>query len=284
MGRTIRLLINRKWEDIPLSEIIYISIYDKLSYFHLKTREPFNLFITLSELEQLLPEDRFIRVSRNCIVAFDSIYSINASYLQLLNGETLLYSKRREKHLLESYKNYLEQKFSPSHTPNNDVLVQKMCDRYQIFNTIPLAFAIIELIEDKKSHSMDLVYRYANDSFALLQGFPLEQIVGNSFFNLFSNASTKWIELYADVAFNGIFREVTDYSQELHKFLRLQCFQPMYGFCACIITDISNDSKQKISYQLSKRDPEKLQRFFRQIDHLSESQLSALITFINNMT
>ncbi|MGI6070130.1 MAG: LytR/AlgR family response regulator transcription factor [Blautia sp.] len=283
MSQTIRLLINRKWEEIPLSEIIYISIFDKLSYFHLKTKEHFNLFITLSELEQLLPEERFIRVSRNCIVAFDSIYSINANHIQLLNGETLPYSKRREKHLLESYKQYLGQKLSPSHLPNNDVQIRKMCREYQIFNTIPLAFTIIELVEDKKGNSMDFIFRYANDPFALLQGFPLEQIIGNSFFSLFSNANTKWIELFADVAFNNNFREITDYSPELHKFLRLQCFQPMYGFCACIVTDVSTDSKQRASYQLSKKDPQKLQRFFQQLEHLTDSQLNALITFINNM-
>lgn len=117
----IRLLINRKWETLPTKDILYITIADKLSFFYLNNDTTLNLFITLSELEQQLPKKSFVRISRSCIINFQAVCAIHDSHIKLQNGKSLSYSKRREKTIMEKYRDYQKSKASPAAYGANDV-------------------------------------------------------------------------------------------------------------------------------------------------------------------
>lgn len=106
MRAFIKLLINRRWEEIPADELRYAAISDKLCFFHLEDGSTLSLFITLSELETRLPETGFVRISRNCIVNYHAVQAIKGGHVLLRSGESLPYSKRRERELLEGWKEH----------------------------------------------------------------------------------------------------------------------------------------------------------------------------------
>ena len=62
-----------------------------------------------------------------------------------------------------------------------------------------------------------------------------------SFFLLsISECRQKWLVAYTDVAVNGNSRYIRDYSPEINKEIFVRCFQPLEGFCACLLTPVDD--------------------------------------------
>lgn len=85
---------------------------------------------------------------------------------------------------------------------------------------------------------MDFVFRYCNRAMEPVEGLTVEQMVDRSFYEVFPKGDRKWIVPYADVAMNGTTRILNDYSSEVQKNLRISCFQPEPGYCACMIVAV----------------------------------------------
>lgn len=282
MKETIKLLINRKWETIFTNDILYITISDKLSFLHLKDNITLNLFITLSELEQELPSSEFVRVSRNCIVNYHSITSIHDSHISLSNSESLPYSKRREKSILDGYQKYLQQKFSLN-TPDNIRQTIDFSEQYKGFDNIPFAFAVIEMVRNHDGECIDFIFRYANEALADLEGVPLKKLMGNSFLSIFKNVQKKWLSIYQEVAYEGKQLEIIDFRAEINKTLRILCFRPIQGYCACLMTDVTGKPDDETSRFICPRkftDTDTCQRFLPLLNGLSPQQLDTLERFL----
>jgi hypothetical protein len=100
---------------------------------------------------------------------------------------------------------------------------------------VPLAFCVIELVFDEKGHGVDFVFRYCNEMMADVEGIPISEMINRSFYEVFENGDKKWLVTYADVALNGNKHTLTDYSPEIDKHLTIYCYQPIPGYCACIL-------------------------------------------------
>ncbi|MDO4273928.1 MAG: LytTR family transcriptional regulator DNA-binding domain-containing protein [Eubacteriales bacterium] len=286
MKETIKLLINRKWETIPTKNILYITISDKLSFLHLRDNITLNLFITLSELEQELPRSEFVRVSRNCIVNYHSITSVHDSHISLCNGESLPYSKRREKSILDGYQKFLQQKYFLN-VPDTIRQPIDFAEQYKGFDSIPFAFAVIEMVTDHNGECVDFIFRYANEAMAHLEDVPLEKLTGHSFLSIFKNIQKKWLAVYQEVAFEGKHLEIVDFRAEINKTLRVLCFQPFHGFCACLITDVTGKPDDKNSSFICPRkftDTDTCQRFLPLLNGLSSQQLDTLEQFLASIS
>lgn len=111
-------------------------------------------------------------------------------------------------------------------------------NQYSLFDNMPLAFCIIELVFDKNGEGLDFIFRYCNEEMANLEGRPVEEMVDNSFYKIFKNGDKKWLIIYADVALNGTKRIIESYSPEIDSQLRIYCFQPKPNFCACALVKL----------------------------------------------
>ena len=100
----------------------------------------------------------------------------------------------------------------------------------------PIAVSVIELIFSDSGRGIDFIFRYCNQEMFKLEGVSIEDMLNHSLYEVFPNADKKWIVPYADVAINGTNRLVRKYSPVYHREITIQCFQPMPGFCACILT------------------------------------------------
>ena len=74
-----------------------------------------------------------------------------------------------------------------------------------------------------------------------LQSLSREQLLNESFYNIFRNGDRKWLVAYADVALNGGSRIFRDYSPEINKELMIYCYQPSEGYCACAFLEEPED-------------------------------------------
>lgn len=110
-----------------------------------------------------------------------------------------------------------------------------LLEKCSLLNDMPLAFCIIELVFNEDGHGVDFIFRYCNAEMATIEGVPVEEMLGRSFYEVFPNGDKKWLVSYADVALNGTKHILHDYSPEVDEYLTIHCYQPEPGYCVCVL-------------------------------------------------
>ena len=128
------------------------------------------------------------------------------------------------------------------------------CDAY--FRSMPLPFAILELLCDDAQEPVDFILRYGNQALADLEGRPIAALLNRKFFGeLFPAAETReWLPYYSASAFQERTHTFHLYSPELRRYLNI-CSYPWQaaGFCACILMDETElvESRIRLNYMAS---------------------------------
>lgn len=91
---------NYKAVKIPFSEIVYVESSQKYVKFHLANESVMSL-MSLSSLEEILPEDIFFRSQKSFIVNLNEIKEISGNQLLMSNGGKISVSKNSKPALLE---------------------------------------------------------------------------------------------------------------------------------------------------------------------------------------
>lgn len=94
---------------VDLDEIIHIEADSNYSIFHLKNTEKITVSKVLKDYEEILPEDRFVRIHKSSIVNLKYVKEYNNKnglMLSLSNGESIVVSRRRASDFFEKMKNY----------------------------------------------------------------------------------------------------------------------------------------------------------------------------------
>lgn len=258
----ITIYSRRKKIVIDSSTILYAIMLGKNIELHVVGGNVIETRMTLSELTSLLG-NQFIKVHRGCIVAAMAIHSITDT-INLNNGEALPYTIRKKKAIIENLQ-YIQKcmihDFYEEDVPQTKEEYRK---HYSSFDNLPFAFADIEMIFDQDKVAIDWIFRYGNAALARLEKLPLEQLIGNSFGNLFSNMDAKWLRCYERATLYGEKLEIIDYSPEIQTYLKVICFPTFKGHCGCILFNISEiefiqnscEAKKALQLYLGKLPPE----------------------------
>ena len=94
-------------KKIDVSEITYIEVQDHDLMFHL-TSESFAAKGTLSEVEAMLPADRFFRCSKCYLVNLEYVQEVQASDI-LVGSDLIQVSRARKKPLMDALNNYINE-------------------------------------------------------------------------------------------------------------------------------------------------------------------------------
>ena len=232
----ITIISDRKRIILNLESILYVIMVGKSAEIHVTGGVVYRTRMTLGELETRLGK-AFIKVHRGCIVSAMAIYDVT-DRINLCNGESLEYAKRKKNVIiqqLDSNKRSLISSFSKDGIP---VTPEEYRRHYSSFDSMPFAFADIEMVFDEKRHAVDWIFKYGNPALAKLEDVSIEKLVGSSFASLFENMDSKWLRLYERATLYGETLETIDYSPEIDKYLKVTCFPTFKGHCGCILFDI----------------------------------------------
>ena len=227
--------------------VAYIYRRGPKSIVHLIDGRESETYHPLKNLMDDLPENRFWSINKSVIVAIAQVEKIEKLTYTMKDGTTFLgrvrntgEHQRNARFLKQGERNGWtttdpRQGLSNLSMPSDEDGVTSMLKQFAIFDEMPIAFCIIELVFDKNGHGLDFVFRYCNKEMANLEGLPVEDMINRSFYEVFRNGDPKWLLTYGDVALNKVTRVITAFSPEVNKELSIYCFCPMENYCACAL-------------------------------------------------
>lgn len=232
----IRLTINRCETEIPVNSILYASVTDKLCTIHFTSRQQVSLFLTIGSLHSMLPPDQFVQISRSILVSLRHIQRIENPYVILFDQTRLRYSHSRKDRIYYIFRQYVKKHHSTDLcTPD----VRIFLNQFQCLDHCPLPFFILEVTSDDADSPSNFIIRYANDAVADLIGLPHQMILNYPMHLVLKNNIADLLSLIISVALHGnTINEYLDiYSR--HRYAHIFCYQPYPGYCACILTPMT---------------------------------------------
>ena len=236
-ARTITVISNKQEITLDINQILYVQMQGNSAFIHISRELVYQTRMTLTELEGKLGGN-FIKVKRGCLVSAMAIHNVTDK-INLCNGESLDYVVRNKKEILaklHAKQQDMIRSFSEEGIPATE---DQYRAHYRLFDTLPFAFADIEMVFDSQCRAIDWVFRYGNPALAQLEKLPLERMLGSSFGSLFPNMDAKWLRGYERAALFGQTLQIIDYSPEIDTYLEVICFPTFKGHCGCILFDIS---------------------------------------------
>lgn len=218
---------------IPLGRVMYAQMDRNYARIVLTDGTEHRARVTMEALEkQLGPE--FMKLRRGTLVSARAIRDIGDT-VNLISGEKLTYVNRTGPKLAHELWQLRRTMFDSGGLATPEEYRQ----HYRGFETIPYAFADIEMVFDEYSSAVDWIFRYGNPALAVLEKCPLEKLVGASFGSVMTNMDAKWLRVYERCALFGEVLELVDYSPEIDTYLKVNCFPTFPGHCGCILSDVS---------------------------------------------
>lgn len=226
----------KKWV-LNSSSILYVIMVDRNAEIHVSGGTVYETRMTLSELSDRLGED-FIQIHRGCIVSVMAIHDITDT-INLSNGETLIYTIRKKKQIMEQFLSRQESIIRSFETNNTPATQEAYRRHYRCFEKLPIAFTDIEMVFSEEKRAMDWIFRYANAELARLEKQPLHALIDHSFCSLFPTINSLWLRTYERSVLYGEILEINDYSPEIDAHLKIICFPTFKGHCGCILFNLS---------------------------------------------
>lgn len=213
---------------IKIEEIKYVIRDDKKTNIHLLNNRTVSTFIPIKNFARELESYGFININKGVVVSKKQIDHIDNSIYYLLDGSNFEGRKRTvgaHKHLNELIK------IKGEVLSNIDI-----SNRFSVLDNMPEAFCVIELIFNTNGAGIDFIFRYCNKKMEELEGKSIKEMLNHSFYKVFPSADKKWLVAYSNVAITGEETSFRAYSSEIGKDLLIRCFQPIKGFCACLLS------------------------------------------------
>lgn len=108
------------------------------------------------------------------------------------------------------------------------------------FDKLPLPVYVLRVEADANGLPQDFIFVYANSACASFLGVEGKNyLLGMSFSDIWGESSAKWLNVYTKTALEGLTQNVEDYHEPLKKYLSVDCYQPMYGYCGCFMRDVT---------------------------------------------
>lgn len=218
--------------QIRPNQIKYLTHEERKTVVHLLDGRTPASNLPLKELLAALPEGEFLNIQKGVVVAAAQIGAISDLGVYTMSDGRTFQGRRRSLRAHRENRSLLEN--APAHgagrTPADFLVAQ--C---AIFDRCPVAACLIELVLDESGGLIDFVFRYCNPEMEVMEGVPLEQMLGHTLREVFPRADHKKLIAYADVALNGTSRMARSYHFINGEPQKIYCYQPAEGFCICVV-------------------------------------------------
>ena len=234
---------------IRREDIKYIVREDGKTVVYTIEGEALHTYHTIKDFKEHLPLEQFLYPNKGIIAAASQIVDVSNGFYKMSDGRTFKY--RMHNSLLHDNRLLMiGRKLERVQSVADALSPETIHSSFSILDNMPLGVCVIEYIPDEYGFGAEFIIRYCNQQLSQFDWTPKENIIGRSFTEVFSGSSPKWLIACADVALNGTKRYLQGYSPEHKHHVKIYCYQPLPGFCACILTilDHMDDSGPTLPY------------------------------------
>lgn len=217
---------------IDAKDIKYITREEHKTCLHLTDGRIERTFITAREFYEHLAPFGYVSVNKGTILAKDQIAHIDHFTYYMKDGAS--FNGRRR-----TIGAHRRLNTTLTEASSNAVSPSSIAERFSVLDDMPAAFCVIELVFNEEGSGVDFIFRYCNKEMEVLEGKTIAEMMNHSFYKVFPDADKKWLVFYADVALTGNPRSWQSYSPEIDKELVIHSFQPLEGFCACLLLPVN---------------------------------------------
>lgn len=161
------IISNRRRIRLSPEDILYVQLAGRRSVIHLSGGKTYETYAAIDELAQMFGSG-FIRADRATLVSAKGVHSIGKK-LELINGETLSYTRRRKRELKEQLRagrRQIVQELAGSDAPATREEYRR---HYASYDRAPFAFTDIEMVFNEEHAAVDWIFRYGNEALATLE-------------------------------------------------------------------------------------------------------------------
>lgn len=108
-----------------------------------------------------------------------------------------------------------------------------------IYESSSSPFAVIDVRKNQEGMA-DFSFVYANEACAKLECMTKKALYSKSFLGHYPNADGRRINSYLKIAVEGGREILYDFSPQISKYLKIECFQFHPGYCGCILEDVTD--------------------------------------------
>lgn len=234
MNPKIERFLNK--HSIPPEEIKYIIRENGNTAVYTLDDRVVETYLPVKEFREALPVERFLHPNKGIMAAASQIVDVVDGHYLMADGRTFKYrvhnSQMHDNRLL-----MLGRQFEQLHAAPEEHVVS-MESQFSPFDHMPIPTYVVELQMKDDSFSADFIFRYCNQAMLEAEHKTREQVLNKPFFDVIPSADPKRLVVYMDVALNGTSRTITEYDSGRQAMITVTCFQPMPGYCVCMLMDV----------------------------------------------
>ncbi len=113
----------------------------------------------------------------------------------------------------------------------------------KLFMSINEGFYTARILYDDRGMPYDYMYTEVNPAFEQMMDLSRDQIIGKRYTELVTNRSSRWMEIFKEVALTGKPANYGFYSHAFHRHFETLAYRPTDGQFAVLVSDISDRKK-----------------------------------------
>ncbi len=150
-----------------------------------------------------------------------------------------------------------------------------------LINNAKEGFALHKIITDEEGRAVDYEFLGVNNAFERMTGFAASEIVGKRVLDIMPQTEKYWIEIYGEVALEGVNRYFENYSSALDKYFEVSAYPIGNKKFATLFTDITEriESERNLKYAIkrAKNAMELKNQFLKDVNHRLRTPLNGMM-------
>ena len=232
MTSKIQRFLNRN--EIEIDNIKYIIRENGSTVIYTVDDRIIDTYLPLKDFREALPSERFLHPNKGIIANTAQVVDVSDGCYLMADGRSFKYrvhnSRKHDSRLL-----MLGRQFEHIQQAEEEEKHDHVFEKFTVFDNMPTPLYVVELRMKETEFGADFIFRYGNKAMLELEGKELDQILGHEFYEVIPTANPKRLVVYMDVALNGSSRTLREYDQGKQAILTASAFQPMPGYCACML-------------------------------------------------
>jgi hypothetical protein len=233
MKECITISSDYRKTPVPIDDIAYITVDGRKTKITKGDGTVLRTNRSLRDIFDQLPKETFSNINRGIVVSKRYVQDEKGGVLTMTDG-TLFRRRVRSDRAPKPQKKKVSLP-EASHISCPSKTLGQWLDQF------PLPLLLMELVYPSGG-GVEFLVRYCSREMAKLESVTPSEVQNQSI-RLFPHMGKgKWMALFADVAINGSTRVIEDALEESGKYLRLHCYRPQTGYCACVLTDLTKEN------------------------------------------